>query len=107
LLVIPPHHRSFVDQVQVFKDHGIPSFFGDMSSPYEVPDGASNIFLREMQCEPASYPVCHLGPHWEAAIELLAKRDIKPGLANGTLVGVFLGDERESLRFVLLQSLDL
>lgn len=24
---------------------------------------------------------------------MLAARDIKPGLANGTLVGVFLGDE--------------
>lgn len=84
---------KFADQVKVFKDHKIPSFYGDMSSKYEVPEGASKIFLREKDCQPASYPVCHLGPQWEATLEMLAERDMKPGLANGTLVGVFLGDE--------------
>eukprot|EP01043_Picozoa_sp_COSAG02_P061026 COSAG02_NODE_8109_length_2706_cov_1.925201_1_plen_367_part_00 len=83
----------FVDQVQVYKSYRIPSFYGDMSSRYEVPEGAEKIFLREKDCQPASYPVCRLGSQWESTLDMLVERDIKPGLSNGTLVGVFLGDE--------------
>ena len=83
----------YSDQVEMYKQHKIPSFYGDLSSSYEHPEMAANVFLREKQCDPPSYPVCHLGSKWEATIEMLVERDIKPGLANGTLVGVFLGDE--------------
>ena len=37
--------------------------------------------------------MCHLGPQWESTLDMLIDRDIRPGLANGTLTGVFLGDE--------------
>lgn len=83
----------FADQVEAYKTYKVPSFYGDMSSPFTNPVGASKIFLRGDQCKPASYPVCHLGPEWETALEMLVHRDIQPGLANGTLSGVFLGDE--------------
>ena len=86
-------YGTFADQVQAYKAYKIPSFYGDMSSPYTSPLGASKIFLRGGACTPASYPVCHLGPQWEETLELLVQRDIKPGIENGTLAGVFLGDE--------------
>jgi hypothetical protein len=83
----------YSDQVRMYKDYKIPSFYGDLSSRYEHPETAAHVFMREKQCSPPSYPVCHLGSKWEETIEMLAERDIKPGMANGTLVGVFLGDE--------------
>ena len=75
----------FADQVAAYRTYKVPSFYGDMSSPFTNPVGASKIFLRGDQCKPASYPVCHLGPEWEDALEMLVHRDIKPGLENGTV----------------------
>ena len=54
---------------------------------------ASRRKQRQKDCQPASYPVCRLGSQWESTLDMLVQRDIKPGLLNGTLVGVFLGDE--------------
>ena len=84
---------SFAEQVQVYREFKIPSFYGDMSSHWESPTAAAKIFLRGAECTPPSYPVCRLGSEWEPTLEALVSEEIGPGLANGTLVGVFLGDE--------------
>lgn len=83
----------FSDQVMLWRKFGVPSLFGDLTSAYTNPLYYDKIFLRHDKCTPASYPVCALAPEWEAAVEEMVRLQVAPGIANGTLLGVFLGDE--------------
>ena len=84
----------FSDQVQIYRKYNISSFYGDMSSRYEVPEAADNIFLRGKNCKVSLVSpvpgVCRISCDGLRFHALFAAREL-PRVSSWSAVGKHIG----------------